>query len=64
MATDWSKVLEVFGSGVIGVFVVMFLLQLLTQLSVKIIDLIENGTKADKPEAQPKAQAALAKEKS
>jgi hypothetical protein len=61
MAIDWSKVFEVFGSGVIGVFTVMFLLMVLTQLSTKIIDLIENGNKAEQPE--PKSQVALAKEK-
>ncbi|WP_027715426.1 hypothetical protein [Desulfuromonas sp. TF] len=62
MAIDWSKVFEVFGSGVIGVFTVMFLLMLLTQLSTKIIDLIEkNWNKDEQPE--PKSQAALAKEK-
>ncbi len=40
--TDWSKVLEVFGSGIIGVYLVMILLQLLTQLSTRIIDKVEN----------------------
>jgi len=63
MAIDWSKVFEVFGSGVIGVFTVMFLLMLLTQLSTKIIDLIENGTKAAEPAEAAKPQSALAKEK-
>jgi hypothetical protein len=43
--TDWSKVFEVFGSGIIGVYLVMLLLQLLTQLSTRIIDKIENGGK-------------------
>ena len=42
MGTDWSKVLEVFVSGIIGVFVVMILLQILTQLSTRIIDMVEN----------------------
>lgn len=45
METDWSKVLEVFGSGIIGVFLVMFLLQFLTQLSTRIIDFVENMNK-------------------
>ena len=64
MPIDWSKVFEVFGSGVIGVFTVMFLLQVLTQLSTKIIDLIEkNWNKAEQPEPEPKSQVALAKEK-
>ncbi len=48
METDWSKVLEVFGSGIIGVFLVMFLLQILTQLSTRVIDAVENrGKSAD-----------------
>jgi hypothetical protein len=42
METDWSKVFEVFGSGIIGVFLVMFLLQILTQLSTRVIDMVEN----------------------
>lgn len=54
METDWSKVLEVFGSGIIGVFLVMFLLQLLTQLSTRIIDVIENWNKGE--EAEPEAK--------
>ncbi|RLB68042.1 MAG: oxaloacetate decarboxylase subunit gamma [Deltaproteobacteria bacterium] len=54
METDWPKVLEVFGSGIIGVFLVMILLQLLTQLSTRVIDAIENRNKA---EAEPKPKA-------
>jgi hypothetical protein len=42
METDWSKVFEVFSSGIIGVFLVMILLQILTQFSTRVIDLIEN----------------------
>jgi hypothetical protein len=56
METDWSKVFEVFSSGIIGVFLVMFLLQILTQLSTKIIDFVEtwhNGAPA-KSAAVPK----------
>ena len=51
--TDWSKVIEVFGSGIIGVFLVMVLLQLLTQLSTRIIDVVENWYKGEvtEPEA-------------
>lgn len=63
MAIDWPKVIEVFGSGIIGVFVVMLLLMLLTQLSTKIIDKIENWQKAEQPEVAPKPQVAVAKEK-
>jgi Na+-transporting methylmalonyl-CoA/oxaloacetate decarboxylase gamma subunit len=64
MATDWPKVIEVFGSGIIGVFVVMIFLMILTQLSTKIIDMIENWNKAEQQEPEPKAQVAVAKEKS
>jgi Na+-transporting methylmalonyl-CoA/oxaloacetate decarboxylase gamma subunit len=64
MAIDWPKVLEVFGSGIVGVFVVMFLLMVLTQLSTKIIDKIENWQKAEQPEVEAKPQVAVAKEKS
>jgi hypothetical protein len=62
MATDWSKVLEVFGSGVIGVFTVMFLLMVLTQLTTKIIDLIENWNKVE--QSGPASPVGVAKEKS
>lgn len=47
METDWSKVLEVFGSGIIGVFLVMILLQILTQLSTKVIDIVEGLNKGE-----------------
>jgi hypothetical protein len=62
MAIDWSKVLEVFGSGVIGVFTVMFLLMVLTQLTTKIIDLIENWNKVE--QSGPESPVGAAKEKS
>jgi hypothetical protein len=51
--TDWSKVLEVFGSGIVGVYLVMILLQLLTQLSTRIIDLVENRNKTGDAAPQP-----------
>lgn len=54
MATDWTKVMEVFSSGIVGVFLVMFLLQILTQLSTRVIDAVENRSKvtdADQPVA-------------
>lgn len=56
MGTDWSKVFEVFSSGIIGVFLVMFLLQLLTQFSTRVIDCVEswNQDKESKPDAEPK----------
>lgn len=54
MGTDWSKVIEVFGSGIIGVFLVMFLLQILTQLSTRIIDAVESrGRRADAESGPP-----------
>jgi uncharacterized membrane protein len=63
MTIDWPKVLEVFGSGIIGVFVVMLLLMLLTQLSTIIIDKIESRQKTEQP-VEPEPQVAVAKEKS
>ena len=62
MATDWSKVIEVFGSGIIGVFVVMILLMLLTMLTTRIIDLIENWNKVE--QSGPESPVGAAKEKS
>ncbi len=54
MGTDWSKVIEVFGSGIIGVFLVMFLLQILTQLSTRVIDAVESFAKSkDAEPGQP-----------
>lgn len=61
METDWSKVLEVFGSGIIGVFLVMFLLQVLTQLSTKIIDVVENWNVVEDVKPEPKNQSAPVK---
>jgi hypothetical protein len=60
--TDWSKVLEVILSGVIGVYVVMFLLQILTQFSTKIIDRIESWNKGAEQEPKPQPEIAVAKE--
>ena len=57
METDWSKVIEVFGSGIIGVFLVMILLQILTQLSTRVIDAVEGwgrGSDSDQPAAPTK----------
>jgi hypothetical protein len=54
METDWSKVMEVFGSGIIGVFLVMILLQILTQLSTRVIDAFENWNKGEEAETEPK----------
>jgi len=47
METNWSKVVEVFTSGIVGVFLVMILLQILTQLSTRIIDMIERWNKTE-----------------
>lgn len=47
METDWSKVIEVFSSGIMGVFSVMIVLQILTQVSNKIIIAVENLNKKD-----------------
>ncbi len=56
METDWAKVIEVFGSGIIGVFLVMFLLQILTQISTRVIDAIESrGRAADAESGQSDA---------
>ena len=62
METDWSKVFEVFGSGIIGVFLVMFLLQVLTQLSTRVIDAVENWNKVEEPDSAPKTQPVTAKD--
>lgn len=50
--TDWSKVLEVFASGILGVYLVMVLLMLLTQLATKVIDLFEGWNKSAEPEQE------------
>lgn len=52
--TDWTKVMEVFGSGIIGVYLVMVILQLLTQLTTRLIDLVENHNKTEDDAAQPR----------
>lgn len=61
MATDWGKVLEVFSSGIVGVFIVMYLVQLLTQVSSWVIDTIENRYKAANAEQKPENQCVSAK---
>ena len=37
--TDWPKVIQVFGSGIIGVYLIMFLLMILVQLADKLVEL-------------------------
>ncbi len=54
METNWSKVIEVFSSGIIGVFLVMVLLQILTQLSTRVIDLVESWGKDESSESEVK----------
>jgi len=54
METNWSKVIEVFGSGIIGVFLVMIFLQILTQISTKVIDAVEKQYKSKETGAEPK----------
>ena len=55
--TDWSKVMEVFGSGIVGVYLVMILLMLLTMLSTRIIDLVENGNNPEPAVEKPQDSA-------
>lgn len=46
--TDWELVLEVFFSGILGVFIVMIFLQLSTQASSAVIGYLEKrGEAAD-----------------
>jgi len=45
METDWTKVFEVFGSGIFGVYLVMFLLMVLTKASNLIIERFERAKK-------------------
>ncbi len=53
MQIDWTSVIEIFGSGIIGVFLVMILLQIQTQLSTRLINFIETR-KEEKTESDPK----------
>jgi hypothetical protein len=61
MESDWSKVLEVFGSGIIGVFLVMIIVQVLTQLSTRIIDAVENWNAVEDIKLESKNQSAPVK---
>lgn len=51
--TDWSKVFEVFVSGIFGVYLVMFLLMVLTMLCTKVIDRFELMTNRSDAEQKP-----------
>lgn len=51
--TDWTKVMEVFGSGIIGVYLIMGLLMVLMQISFKLIDYFENWIKKPVPDKTP-----------
>lgn len=55
MDTDWSKVMEVFISGILGVFLVMVLLMLLTQFSNWLIERFELATSKSEPENSKEA---------
>jgi len=55
METDWSKVMEVFASGILGVYLVMVLLMVLTQFSNWLIGRYELATR--KPEPEPSKEA-------
>ena len=46
--------MEVFGSGVIGVFLIMTLLMVLTQVGMKVVELIESWQKSRTAPEQPK----------
>lgn len=59
---DWSKALEVFGSGILGVYLVMILLQVLTQVSTRIIDVVENRLKEGGKDSELAPQAVAVKE--
>ncbi|WP_020678271.1 hypothetical protein [Geopsychrobacter electrodiphilus] len=50
MEIDWGKVFEVFGSGIFGVYLVMFLLMILTKLSNGIIKRFEQSQKKEETE--------------
>lgn len=62
METDWSKVIEVFATGIIGVFVVMVLLQILTQLSTRVIDFVEALDKGEGSSPEPKSPTSPSKD--
>ena len=51
--TDWGKVMEVFGSGVIGVYLIMGLLMVLTMIGMRVVEYIESWHKGRSAE-QPK----------
>jgi len=50
METDWAKVIEVFGSGILGVYLVMFLLMVLTKACNMIIERFEQTKKIPETE--------------
>ena len=56
--TDWSKVMEVFVSGVLGVFLIMGILMVLTQIGIKLTELFENWQRKPVPEPQPEPKQA------
>lgn len=56
--TDWNKVMEVFVSGILGVYIIMGLLMVLTQFGLKLIEIIENWHKRPALEPQPEPKQA------
>jgi hypothetical protein len=52
--TDWSKAVEVFVSGVLGVYLIMGLLLVVTKLGLKVTAIIEGW--ASKPASPPQQQ--------
>lgn len=53
MAIDWPKVMEVFSTGIVGVFVVMIIVQIMTILTTKVVDYVERPN-PDIPSAEKK----------
>ena len=51
--TDWSKVMEVFVSGILGVYLIMVLLMIVTKLGLMFTGSIENWAKKPAPQSQP-----------
>lgn len=53
----WGKAWEVFVTGVVGVYLVMFLLQILTQLGTAAIDRFETWQKSRAAQEEAAAEA-------
>ena len=59
----WSKALEVFFTGIVGVYLVMLLLQILTQLGTAAIDRFEAWNKGTAPADSTAAKGVVSKER-